>query len=266
MTKVDFTGIEWNSVPWTMLVTLYLRAYESRSEHSILRDHAAAELVERIEYDWQRVERSCNPSANQFNVVLRARQLDEWAQDFLNRHPDATVLHLGCGMDSRAFRLDVPSTARWYDVDTPEVIALRRRLIDENPRYRMVGSSVTDEEWLDEVPTDKPTLVIAEGLVMFLTEAEFRSLLQRVTDRFPAGEIAFDAMPPSLARMVKLFKSAVRTGEQVEQWNPRLRHLKDTPPWTHHAEIPPRFYRNLFRILGWVPWVRRFDRLYLFSY
>ncbi len=111
-------------------------------------------------------------------VTMRAKQLDDWSTDFLRRHPNAVVLHLGCGMDTRAFRLHPPETVQWFDVDQPNVIALRRKLYDDRDGYRMIGSSVTDEVWLDEIPTDRPMLMVAEGLVMYLTEPEVRTLLQ----------------------------------------------------------------------------------------
>lgn len=107
--KVDFSDVEWRSVTWTMLVTLFLRAYESRSPRTILNDRAAAELVDRIDYDWPRIERTTAPRSNQYTVTLRARALDDWTGEFLTAHPDATVLHLGCGLDSRAFRLNLPA-------------------------------------------------------------------------------------------------------------------------------------------------------------
>ena len=61
------------------------------------------------------------------------------------------VLHLGCGMDTRAFRLHPPETVQWFDLDQPNVTALRRKLYDDCAGYRMIRSSVTDEAWLDEM-------------------------------------------------------------------------------------------------------------------
>ena len=106
--KVDFSSVRWGSVEWTNLVTLYLRAYESRSRHPILGDHAAAEAVDRIDYDFKRIHRNSLPASNQYLVALRAKQLDDWSTDFLRRYPNAVVLHLGCGIDTRAFRLHPP--------------------------------------------------------------------------------------------------------------------------------------------------------------
>ena len=114
---VDFSDVRWGSVEWTNLCTLYLRAYESRSPAPILGDTAAAEAVDRIEYDWARMRRAMRPGSNQYMVTMRAKQLDDWSTSFLRRYPNAVVLHLGCGMDTRAFRLHPPETVQWFDVD-----------------------------------------------------------------------------------------------------------------------------------------------------
>ena len=67
----------------------------------------------------------------------------------------------------------------------------------------MIGSSVTDEVWLHEIPTDRPMLMVAEGLVMYLTEPEVRTLLQSLTDRFGSGELVFDTVSPMGAAAVQ---------------------------------------------------------------
>ncbi|WP_158889178.1 class I SAM-dependent methyltransferase [Amycolatopsis anabasis] len=263
--KVDFTGVKWGSVEWTMLCTLYLRAYESRSNHSILGDHAAAEAMDRIDYDFDRMK-SLRPSSNQFLVALRAKQLDVWATDFLARHPDAIVLHLGCGLDSRAFRLDLPAGVDWFDVDVPTVVELRRQVYSEHDRYQMIGSSVTDPEWLDRIPADRPVLVVAEGLLPYLTENEVRQLLQRLTDRFPTGELMFDGIPPWGAKVMKIFRWGIRDGHQLEQWNPRLRFLEKASIFSHFAEIPARGIRAVYRLTNAIPACRNFSRMYRFGF
>src|SRR5690242_12400325 len=113
----------------TLLYTLYFRALDQRSSAPIVGDTWAAGVLERIPSDQRGGLRTAKLGASgRFPPLLRARRLDDWTRDFLARHPDAAVLQLGCGLDSRAFRLDVPATARWYDLDFPAVIELRRRL------------------------------------------------------------------------------------------------------------------------------------------
>jgi O-methyltransferase involved in polyketide biosynthesis len=138
------------------------------------------------------------------------------------------VLHLGCGLDGRVFRLDPPPSVLWFDIDQPGVIELRRRLYDETEHYRMVGSSVTDPGWLDQIPAGRPTLVVAEGLLMYLRQDEVRQLLQRLTDRFGCGEMLFDTLHPiapwpSKVATKGIVKWGIGDTRTLEVWNPRLR-------------------------------------------
>jgi methyltransferase (TIGR00027 family) len=269
-TKVDFSSVAWNSVEWTNLVTLYLRACESRLPQPILGDHAAAEAVDRIDYDFKRMHKAAQPWGNQYLVALRARKLDDWAADFLRRHPNAVVLHLGCGMDTRALRLDPPAGVDWFDVDQPGVIDLRRELFDESAGYHMIGSSVTDDDWLDRVPTGRPVLVIAEGLLMYLTERQVWELLQRLTDRFGGGEMLFDTLSPIAPKVSLLFtkgivKWGIRDAREIESWNPRLRFLEQTSALAGHEKIAETPQRRLYRLLYATP-VRRYDMVNRFAF
>lgn len=266
--KVDFSSVSWGSVEWTNLVTLYLRAYESRSQHPILGDQAAAEAVDRIEYDFKRIHRNSLPAANQYLVVLRAKQLDDWCADFLTRHPDAVVVHLGCGLDGRAFRLAVPPSVRWFDIDQPSVIELRRRLYDETERYEMIGSSVTDPQWLDRIPTGYPTLVVAEGLLMYLRESEVRELLQRLTDRFDSGDMLFDTLAPRAPLLSKvltrgIIKWGIGNVRELESWNPRLRFVEQTSAVAGYQEIDSTVVRLLYRSVSALP---AYDIINRFTY
>ncbi|MEZ0365557.1 class I SAM-dependent methyltransferase [Mycobacterium sp. pUA109] len=268
--KVDFRGVRWGSVEWTNLCTLYLRAYESRSAQPVLGDRAAAAAVDRIDYDFARVHRSVQPWTYQFLVALRAKQLDEWAADFLARHPDAVVLHLGCGLDTRVERLQPPAGVQWFDVDVPQVIGLRRALYDDRTGYTMIGCSVTDPGWLERVPTDRPTLVVAEGLLMYLAAAEIRDLMHRLTDRFDTGELLADLLSESGPRLSKIFTKGIvkwgtRDGHELSEWNPRL-SLVQTAAFLDPAKIPATPQRVLYRLVGAFPAVRNYDRLYRFRF
>jgi O-methyltransferase involved in polyketide biosynthesis len=268
--KVDFSSVRWGSVEWTNLVTLYLRAYESRSRRPILGDQTAAEAVDRIDYDFKRIYRNSLPGANQYLVTLRAKQLDDWCSDFLARHPDAVVLHLGCGLDGRAFRLVPPPSVLWFDLDQPAVIELRRQLYDESDRYRMIGSSVTDPAWLDQIPTGRPTLVVAEGLLMYVPESEVRQLLERLTDRFDSGEMLFDTLSPLAPRLSKvltkgIIKWGIRDVRDLQTWNPRLRFLEQKSAVADYAKIDSTPVRLIYKLQLAMP-VPDYDVLSRFEY
>ncbi|HJT91663.1 MAG TPA: class I SAM-dependent methyltransferase [Mycobacterium sp.] len=268
--KPDFRGVAWGSPAWTNLVTLYLRACESRLPKPILGDHAAAEAVDRIDYDFQRMHRAAQPWANQYLVALRARKLDDGSADFLRRHPNAVVLHLGCGMDTRAFRLQLPAGVDWFDVDQPDVIELRRQLFDESDGYHMIGSSVTDAGWLERIPTGRPVLVVAEGLLMYLSERQVWELFQRLTDRFGSGELLFDTLSPMGPRLSLLFtkgivKWGIRDAREIEMWNPRLRFLEQSSALAGFDTIAETPQRRLYRVLNATP-IRRYDVVNRFAF
>ncbi|EHK63681.1 polyketide synthesis O-methyltransferase [Achromobacter arsenitoxydans SY8] len=174
----------------TLLITLYAKARESLLPESILKDRHAAAAVGRINYDFSRLRMRRD---EMIGLALRAHTLDGWAREFIAAHPEATVLHLGCGLDTRVQRVDPPPGIDWYEVDYPEVIALRRSLYPARPGCTLVGSPVTDPEWLARIPAGRPTLVVAEGLFLYLAEDALLQLLRTVTAKFPSGEVVFDS-------------------------------------------------------------------------
>ncbi|MCV7122064.1 class I SAM-dependent methyltransferase [Mycobacterium lacus] len=173
-----------------MLATLYARALDADLPSPILGDRYAKETVARIDYDWSKTAITPRNSAS---VTTRAAHFDAWARQFLAVHPKAVVLHVGCGLDSRYFRLQPGPDVQWYDVDQPEVAQLCTRFYPAAEHYHVIGVSVTDPAWLAEIPDDRPTLMIGEGLTMYLSEQDGVALLRRVVDRFPSGELQFDA-------------------------------------------------------------------------
>ncbi|MBH1937312.1 class I SAM-dependent methyltransferase [Streptomyces sp. AV19] len=208
--KITLTG-----APETMLATLYGRALDSRSPRSLLHDDEALKAVQRIDYDFRRARMSSMSAAQ---VVLRAKQLDDWTEQFITRNPGATVLHLACGLDTRVHRLAPPPTVRWIDVDFPEVIELRNRLLpDPGGDYRTIGTSVTEEGWVEQLPVDRPTVAVFEGLAMYLREEDGRRLIRRITEHFPGGEMLFDVFGAFGIRM-QLLIPVVRNAHAKLYW------------------------------------------------
>lgn len=183
------TRVDLSDAPQTMLATLYAKALDADARHPILGDRLAKQTVERIQYDWARTTITPRRAPS---VTIRSAHFDNWVRQFLACHDTATVLHLGAGLDSRVFRIDPGPGVEWYDVDYPDVAALRAELLPEREHTHIVGAAVTDPAALSDVPTDRPVLMIAEGLTMYLTESDGVALLQRVVDKFPSGELQFD--------------------------------------------------------------------------
>jgi O-methyltransferase involved in polyketide biosynthesis len=252
----------------TLLITLYGKAEESRLPDSLLKDHFAAEAVSRIDYDFSRLRVRYS---DMIGLAMRAHLFDSWTRAFIAKHPDATVVHLGCGLDSRVFRLDPPAGVRWFDLDFPEVIALRRRLYPTRPGYHLIASSVTDSIWLDVVPKDRPAMIIAEGLLPYLGEEEVPRLFKRLTAHFLHGEVAFDGYSQTGLRLLRLNPSIRATGAELH-WSiddphelegqvPRLRfvseYVADDPKLLARFPWPMRVTLILFQA---IPTLRRLGR------
>ncbi|QLL07776.1 class I SAM-dependent methyltransferase [Mycobacterium vicinigordonae] len=206
--------VDLDGPPQTMLATLYAKALDADAPNSILHDEFAKSAVAQIDYDWAAT--SITPRRAP-SVAVRTAHFDNWTRQFLDAHEQATVLHVGCGLDARVYRLDPGPGVRWYDIDYPDVIALREQVYPARDDYRMVAASVTDPSWLSEVPADRPTLFLGEGLTMYLTEDDGLALLRRVVDRFQSGELQFDAFN-TLGIRTQVINSVVRRSGSTLHW------------------------------------------------
>ncbi|WP_248961938.1 class I SAM-dependent methyltransferase [Sphaerisporangium perillae] len=262
--KVHLTGDKE-----TLLATLYGRAVHSRTEDPVLRDPLAERAVERIDYDFSKLKMRATDA---LSVAIRAKTFDNLTAAHLARDPDTTVIHLACGLDTRVYRLDPPGTVRWFDVDYPDIINLRERLFPPRPGYTMIGLPATDPRWPEWVPPDRPVLVVAEGLTMYLTTEEVHALLRRITDRFPSGEIMFDALS-SLAVKLSRFQPAIRATGATLRWglddpaeptadNPRL-HLADELFFSDVPEVErfPAGYRAALAVMNRFYFLRKVGRI-----
>src|SRR5512143_3085633 len=128
MTKPNLSG-----VAETLLIPLYIRATESQRPDALIKDERAEALVCQLDQETLRKTLALTDDFSRVAVILKGREFDRFTQDFLRRHPDAVVVHIGCGLDTRFERLgcNQPDNGRveWYDLDLPDVIELRRKLV-----------------------------------------------------------------------------------------------------------------------------------------
>jgi O-methyltransferase involved in polyketide biosynthesis len=160
------------------------------------------------------------------------------ASRFIARFPNAVGLDLGAGFDARASRLDLPAGVDWYDVDLPEVVDARKGLIPEQPNTHTIAADVTDDDWLAALPTDRPAVTTADGLMGFLTKDQLVSLLDRLIVHFPRGEMVFNSYTKFTIWVAKHARGTQSVADQVkfpgfddprepESWNPKLKLIKE---------------------------------------
>ncbi len=218
-------------VAQTSFITLYIRAVESQRPDALIKDERAEALVRQLDQESLQKTLALTDDFSRVAVILKSREFDRFAQDFLRRHPDATVVHIGCGLDTRFERVD-NGRVEWYDLDLPEVIGLRRKLVGgEGARYHFLACSVLESAWLDTVSAhrQRPFLFSAEGVFMYFTEAQVKSLVLTLRDRFWGAELVFDAFSPFMrwAHNFKVTRTgigsrlhwALKHGRDLERWN-----------------------------------------------
>ena len=234
-----------NVVAETLLIALYARALEAQCPAPLLRDDKAVALVKQIDYDFSRFKLRGHDQAT---TIMRLREFDRQARGFLARHPEAVVIHIGCGLDTRFERVD-NGQVEWYDLDLPEVINLRHNLMDETVRCRFLGYSVFDRAWLDTVSihAGRPFLFLAEGVLPYFEEAQVKDLVLLLKEQFPGAELVCDAMTPFMIRLhnLELIFSKIsarlhwglKHGRDLESWGVGIRLLDE---WFYFDRPEPR--------------------------
>ena len=241
----------------SLFLTLYARALDNRRDHPILDDAAADQIVRTTDYDYSQLHVDTNLI---LSASLRAKKLDQVASAFLARHPDAVGLDLGAGLDTRFERLAPPATVDWYDVDFPAVATARKDLVPEHPNVHVIGADVRDPDWLDTVPGDRPAIIVADGLMGFLTQDELVSLWNRLINHFPSGEIVLNGYTrfaiwiahhaPGTKTVADLVRfPGMDDPRAPESWNPKLRLVREIvlSREPEIAEYPP-FWRWFNRL------------------
>lgn len=254
----------------TLLIPLYSKA----QPNPILKDEKAREILEGVSYDFGALK---VPRKTEVTLRIRARQLDVYTREFIAANPGALVLHLGCGLDSRCLRVAPPATARWIDLDLPDVIELRRKFYPESEAYCMIAASVTDPRWVDEVPAEgRAVFIVAEGLFMYLLEADLRALVVRLHEKFGGAGLVFDAFSKLTVQRVAAHPSLRKTGasiqwgiddpREIEGWAEGIR-LKEECFFSQSPEITRLdwFYRAMFRLTAAIPAVQKVHRLLFYT-
>jgi O-methyltransferase involved in polyketide biosynthesis len=251
----------------TLSPVLKAKALDNRLPDPILGDAYAEEAMRRLDpgYDNRRF------GASQLGLaaVVCAKAHDDWARSFLAGHLDAVVLHLGCGLDARVFRIDPPATAGWYDLGYPSVIELRQQFLPQFDHYTLIDSSVTDLTWLERIPRGRPVLMIAEGLVPCLTETDVRRLLTGVVGACPTGQVQFDTVSvwswriskwnPLLRQYDAQFHCGFNDPAALADWHPRLEYAREAPMNDSPvlmAKAPANVGR-MFRLMNLLPGMKR---------
>lgn len=247
--KITLTG-----VPETMLQTVYARARESAGRGAI-RDETAEQIIGSLDYDFSLAEKD---TAMRSGVIARTIVLDRLVGAWLGRHPGTVVVNLACGLDTRCYRMK--GYQHWYNLDLPETIAVRQRLLPESGAISQLAMSAMDDWGAAIRETDAPALVIIEGLTMYLSEADVRRIFEVIAARLPKAEVFVETMNPAVAKRFKersiegshaKFTWGVKHGRALAALLPGFRFVEE-----HSLTEGMAVFAPVYKLLDKLPAVR----------
>lgn len=253
VSRVTKETVRLGAVQETLLIPLYGRALDAKARRPVLGDVEAPRMVERIDYDFAKFR---GPSLG--GSVLRSAIFDGWVRRFLAEHPDGTVVELGAGLGTRSHRLD-NGRARWFDLDLPDTVELRRRFLTDSARTTTLAASVLDTDWFERIAeSGGPHFFVSEAVLLYFDEEQVRSVVRALADRFPGADLSFDTGGGTMMRSQDrnpVFKAidarmtwTCDDPKALESWGLRLRESRTfaTPqpevartwPWRHRYGVP----------------------------
>ena len=187
-----------NEVNKTLFIPLYGKSKVSR-QNIILHDPAAERIWEAESFPIRGKSKS---KWLAYNMAMRARVFDEWTDRMLEQDPDALVLHIGCGLDSRCERVEKPYRL-WLDCDLPDVIAVRRKYYSETENYKMKVLDATDPEQIRTLPDSEAAIIVLEGLSMYLSSSQLHDFFEALERKYKNLYIMMDIYTEFAAKASK---------------------------------------------------------------
>jgi|SRR5271157_495786 len=244
------TANELGSVQKTLLLPLWGRAVETRKARPLLVDQTAVRVVESIHYDFSTISQNIS-FISQLAWIARSLHTDRTIRKFLEAHPGATFVNLGCGLDTTFERVD-NGRLHWYDLDLPDVIELRKSYIQESGRRRSIACSLLDDEWLSQLKTGDSIFFVASGVLYYLEEAQVRAFLIKLASTVPGSEILFDACSPRGLEIAnrKVIKAGGMDDSAILRWG--LRRAKEMERWDSRIAVVAEYplFRNMKHALS----------------
>ncbi len=182
----------------TLYIPLYGKAYVSQK--GILLDDKKAEEIWAAEGFPLKGKSKSKWLA--YYMGMRSAVFDQWVRKILSERSGVVVVHVGCGLDSRCFRVGTTGQL-WYDVDFADVIEERKRYYAEDSDYHMLAGDVRASDWLKHIPKTKEVIVVMEGVSMYLTFEELKLFMTNLDAYFERISLLMDCYTVFAAKMTK---------------------------------------------------------------
>ena len=252
----------------TLYIPLFGKSFVSQ-RGLFLKDKKAEEIWEKEQFPLKSKSKS---KWLAYYMGIRAAVIDEWTRKQIKNNPNAIILHLGCGLDSRVLRVEHNNL--WFDIDLPEVIDERTRFFKENNNYKMIATDITSNGWLELIPETNNIIVIMEGLNMYLAPDELKQLFSNLNNHFSHINLIMDCYTSFAAKMSK-YKNPINDVGVFEVFgldDPQILNCNEFK-FTQKLDMTPQKYidelagleKTIFRKLYAGKTAKKLYRLYEYS-
>ncbi len=230
--------IERNTVQETLVIPVYGRKMCSRLYPELYRDETALRLMDQIDYDFSALEQRSKSVMQRFGfleVAMRQNDLAWEVRDYLRTHPNAAVVNLGCGLDGAGRRCD-NGTCKIYNLDFPDVIAVRNELLPAGEREENIPCDLNDTAWFDRIDASGGAVFFAAGVFYYFLKEQVQALVTTMAAAFPGGRLVFDAanrravklmlktwIKDAKIRDVGAYFAVADARRELSPWSPALR-------------------------------------------
>ena len=187
--------IEKNSVQETLVIPVYGRKMCSELYPRLFYDETALRLIDQVDYDFSALEKKSGSLMHRFGfleVAMRQNDLAWEVRDYLKTHPNAAVVNLGCGLDDTGRSCD-NGTCKIYNLDFPDVIAVRDALLPAGEREENIPCDLNDASWFSRIDASGGAVFFAAGVFYYFLTPQVKELVLAMAKAFPDGRLVFDA-------------------------------------------------------------------------
>lgn len=247
-------AVKLGSVQETLLLPLWGRAVETQKQKPLLIDNKAVSIMNEIPYDFTRIAKNVS-SVSQQSWIARSIYFDKKIRAFIELYPEATIVNIGCGLDTTFDRVD-NGNVQWIDLDLPDSIELRRKYIAESDRRTSVACSVFDTAWYERIQRKDHVMLLIAGVIYYFDETGVKKLFNDFHTHIPGAEIIFDY---SSSRGIKIANKKVidRGGMdksaylkwgiddifEIEKWDDHISVIETMPMFKEYKTHYPFFKR-----------------------
>ncbi len=245
--------LKFGDIQETALIPLAIKASETARPNARIKDMKAKEIIDTLGVDVSKYD----PFMSHEGVVARTLMFRKQLKSLINKYPDAVCVNLGCGFDDKFSQVD-NGRIRWFDVDLPDQIAVRKKVYSDRERCIMLDGSALDGAWTKQIPKAKMNIIVMEGVLEYFSKEQVKTCLNMLCDSFEHGYLLAELHSPFLEKhgshhdAVKhtnaTFGWGTKSGREYLELEPRMKFISET---SYNQEMKKYSIRGkLFAIVG----------------